>query len=245
VSKGLLPPVKPWLTRVPTATSHLQVIPSILSISSLANEMMTEPKQPSGTRFLVLWLSLAAALVVLLAGVVVWQRASNWSLFAGPLHKSSLTHSLVLQQVQDVAKLVSTEATMRDVVVYEDTWLGSTKRSLVVVTGKVLAGINLDKGADVKIDEAARKLHITLPNAGIIAVEVLEMKTYDEQRGLWNAFEAADRDRIFQQARQQIEAAGKEARLAERANQSAKQMLETMFSRDGYQAEVSFYSQMP
>jgi hypothetical protein len=109
----------------------------------------------------------------------------------------------------------------------------------------VLAGINLDKGADVKIDEAARKLHITLPNAGIIAVEVLEMKTYDEQRGLWNAFEAADRDRIFQQARQQIEAAGKEARLAERANQSAKQMLETMFSRDGYQAEVSFYSQMP
>jgi hypothetical protein len=225
--------------------SILQSILLILSISRLANEMMIEPKQSNGAHFLALWLGLAAALIVLLAGVVVWQRAGNWSLFGGSLNKTSLTHSLVLQQVKDVAKLVSSEATMRDVVVYEDTWLGSTKRSLVVVTGKVLAGINLEKGADVKIDEAAHKLNITLPNAEILAVEVTEMKTYDEQRGLWNMFAAADRDRIFQQARQQIEAAGKEARLTEQANKSAKQLLETMFSRDGYRAEVSFSGQTP
>lgn len=202
--------------------------------------MTPEPKQQNGAGLLALWLGLAAALIVLLAGIVIWQRAGNWSLAAGALNKTSLTHSLVLQQVKDVAKLVSSEATMRDVVVYEDTWLGSTKRSLVVVTGKVLAGINLEKGADVKIDEASHKLTITLPNAEILAVEITEMKTYDEQRGLWNAFEAADRDRIFQQARQQIEAAGKEARLTEQANKSAKQMLETLFSRDGYTAEIAF-----
>lgn len=211
----------------------------------VATQMMAEPKQPNGTRFMVLWLGVAAALIVLLASVVVWQRAASGSWFAGQLNKTSLTHALVVQQVKDVAKLVSSEATMRDVVVYENTWLGSTKRSLVVVTGKVLAGINLEKGTDVKIDEAAHKLNITLPNAEILAVEVTEMKTYDEQRGLWNTFEAADRDRIFQQARQQIEAAGQEARLTEQANQSAKQMLETMFSRDGYRAEVSFTNQMP
>lgn len=202
--------------------------------------MIPEPEQPTGVRLLALWLGLATTLIVLLTGIVIWQRASNWSAVTGSLNKTSLTHSLVLQQVKDVAKLVSSEATMRDVVVYENTWLGSTKRSLVVVTGKVLAGINLGKGADVKIDEAARKLIITLPNAEILAVEINEMKTYDEQRGLWNTFEAADRDRIFQQARQQIEAAGKEARLTEQANKSAKQMLETMFSRDGYAAEVTF-----
>lgn len=207
--------------------------------------MTVEPRQSNNTRFLVLWLGLAAALIVLLTSVVVWQRATNGSWFAGQLNKTSLTHALVVQQVKDVAKLVSSEATMRDVVIYENTWLGSTKRSLVVVTGKVLAGINLEKGTDVKIDEAARKLTITLPNAEILAVEVTEMKTYDEQRGLWNTFEAADRDRIFQQARQQIEAGGKEARLTEQANKSAKKLLETMFSRDGYRAEVSFTGQMP
>jgi hypothetical protein len=71
------------------------------------------------------------------------------------------------------------------------------------------------------------------------------MKTYDEQRGLWNSFQPIDRDKIFQQARQQIEEAGKQNKLLEHANQSAKQLLETMFTRDGYTAEISFYESLP
>jgi hypothetical protein len=71
------------------------------------------------------------------------------------------------------------------------------------------------------------------------------MKTYDEQRGLWNSFQPADRDKIFRQARQQIEDAGKQGQLLEHANQSAKQLLETMFTRDGYTAEVTFYATTP
>lgn len=130
---------------------------------------------------------------------------------------------------------------MRDVVVYEDTWLGSTKRSLVVVTAKVLAGINLEQGAEVKIDQPAKKIRITLPGATILATDISEMKTYDERRGLWNPFVAADRDKIFQQARAQFQEAAKQARLTEHANQSAKQLLETMFSRDGFTAEVIFH----
>ena len=160
-------------------------------------------------------------------------------------NQTNITHSLVIEKVQSVAKLVSSETTLRDVIVYENTWYGSTKRSLVVVTGKLLAGINLERGSDVKIDEAAKKIKISLPNAGMLAVDITEMKTYDEQRGLWNAFAPADRDKIFQQARQQIEESGKQGKLLEHANQSAKQLLETMFTRDGYTAEVSFYDPLP
>jgi Protein of unknown function (DUF4230) len=160
-------------------------------------------------------------------------------------NQTNITHSLVIEKVQSVAKLVSSETTLRDVVVFEDTWYGSTKRSLVVVTGKLLAGINLQRGSDVKIDEAAKKIIISLPNASIMAVDIVEMKTYDEQRGLWNSFQPADRDKIFQQARQKIEESGKQSKLLEHANESAKQLLETMFSRDGYTAEVRFYEQLP
>ena len=160
-------------------------------------------------------------------------------------NQTNITHSLVIEKVQSVAKLVSSETTLRDVIVFEDTWYGSTKRSLVVVTGKLLAGINLERGSDVKIDEAAKKIKISLPNAGILAVDITELKTYDEQRGLWNAFAPADRDKIFQQARQKIEESGKQGNLLEHANQSAKQLLETMFTRDGYTAEVSFYESQP
>ena len=160
-------------------------------------------------------------------------------------NQTNITHSLVIEKVQSVAKLVSSETTLRDVIVFEDTWYGSTKRSLVVVTGKLLAGINLERGSDVKIDEAAKKIKISLPTAGILAVDITELKTYDEQRGLWNAFAPADRDKIFQQARQKIEESGKQGNLLEHANQSAKQLLETMFTRDGYTAEVSFYESQP
>src|SRR3954464_9869108 len=50
------------------------------------------------------------------------------------------SHDLVVQKVRSVAQLLTSETTVRDVVVYENTWMNSTKRSLVVVTGRVLAG---------------------------------------------------------------------------------------------------------
>ena len=206
---------------------------------------MTEQSRQSAKQFLGLWLGLAAALVMLLSGALLWQRLGQFKVLSGRLNQTSITHSLVLEKVQSVAKLVSSESTMRDVVVYEDTWLGSTKRSLVVVTAKVLAGINLEQGTDVKIDEQAKKIRIILPGAAILAIDISEMKTYDERRGLWNPFVAADRDKIFQQARAQFQEAAKQTRLTEHANQSAKQLLETMFSRDGFSAEVTFREPSP
>lgn len=190
-----------------------------------------------------LWILIAVIVLLAVAAFFLLQQATRIPSLVN--NQTNITHSLVIEKIQSVAKLVSSETTMRDVVVFEDTWYGSTKRSLVVVTGKLLAGINLERGSDVKLDEAAKKIKISLPNASIMAVDIVEMKTYDEQRGLWNSFAPADRDRIFKQARQQIEESGKQGKLLEHANQSAKQLLETMFTRDGYTAEVSFYEQMP
>lgn len=186
---------------------------------------------------------LLSVILLLVVAVLLLQRATRISPLVN--NQTNITHSLVVEKVQNVAKLVTSETTMRDVVIFEDTWYGSTKRLLVVVTGKLLAGINLERGTDVKIDDAAKKIKISLPNASIMAVDITEMKTYDEQRGLWNAFQPADRDKIFQQARRQIEEAGKQANILDRANQSAKQLLVAMFTRDGYTAEVSFYESLP
>ncbi len=189
------------------------------------------------------WILTAVIGLLAIAAFFLLQRATRIPALVN--NQTNITHSLVIEKVQSVAKLVSSETTMRDVIVYENTWYGSTKRSLVVVTGKLLAGINLERGSDVKIDEAAKKIKISLPSAGMLAVDITEMKTYDEQRGLWNAFAPADRDKIFQQARQKIEESGRQGKLLEHANSSAKQLLETMFARDGFTTEVSFYDPQP
>jgi hypothetical protein len=183
-------------------------------------------------------LPVAASLLILLVGVR--QCSAVGAFLAGRTNSTTVTHDLVVDRVRSVAKLVSAEATVRDVLIYRNTWYGSTKQSLVVVTARLLAGMDLTSGTDVRIDEAARRIAIALPHASLLAVEVTDMRTYDEQRGLWNPFKPEDRDRIFRLARQQLTRSAEQMRLAERAETSAKEMLETMFRVDGWSAEVRF-----
>lgn len=152
---------------------------------------------------------------------------------------TSITHDVVVDQVKAVAKLVSSEATVRDVIVYENTWYGSTKRSLVVVTGRLLAGIDLRDNPDVAIDHANRKITIRIPPAKLIAVEIRDMRTYDERGGLWNPFTREDRDAIQRQARMQLLAAGSQLALIRHANESAVELLRMLLAKDGYSVDVA------
>ncbi|MFL5639586.1 MAG: DUF4230 domain-containing protein [Gemmatimonadaceae bacterium] len=156
---------------------------------------------------------------------------------------TSITHDVVVDQVKAVAKLVSSEATVRDVIVYENTWYGSTKRSLVVVTGRLLAGIDLRDNPDVAIDHANRKITIRIPPAKLIAVEIRDMRTYDERGGLWNPFTREDRDAIQRQARAQLMAAGSQLSLIKHANESAVELLRMLLAKDGYTVDVAVRGQ--
>jgi len=184
-----------------------------------------------------MWIILA---IVLVAGVSIVGFLWLTTRYSPQFSKTSVSQSVVVESVQKVAKLVSSETTLRDVVIYENTWYGSTKRSLVVVTGKVLAGINLDDGMSVQVDDKARKLNIVLPQPSILGIEITEMKTYDEQRGLWNPFNAADRDAVFQEAREQLEKTSRDLKITETARQSARELLEGMFSSSGYSVDVVY-----
>jgi hypothetical protein len=152
---------------------------------------------------------------------------------------TNITHDVVVEQVRAVAKLVSSEATVRDVIVYQNTWYGSTKRSLVVVTGRLLAGIDLRDNPDVSIDHASRTIKIRIPPAKLIAVEIRDMHTYDERGGLWNPFTREDRDAIQRQARAQLTAAGSQLELIRHANESAIELLRMLLAKNGYSVDVA------
>lgn len=154
-------------------------------------------------------------------------------------NETKVTHEVIVSQMRAVAKLVSSEATVRDVVVYENTWYGSTKRSLVVVTGKLMAGIDLGDSPQVEIDHDRKKINITIPPAKLIGVEIAEMRTYDERGGLWNPFRPEDRDAIQRQARAQLSAAGRNTDLLRHANESAAEMLRLLLAKDGYTVAVA------
>jgi hypothetical protein len=184
------------------------------------------------------------AIVAIAALVVfVWLggRATN---VAGRLlpgrGTTTLDHGVVVERTRAVARLVTSETVLRDVVVYQNRLLGSTKRSLVVVTGKVLSGFDLDRGTEVQVDHDAKVVRLILPPAAVLGVEVTDLKTYDEQRGLWNPFRPADRDTIFRLAREQLVKSAGEVELARHTEQSARRLLEALVSADGYTTEVVF-----
>jgi len=154
--------------------------------------------------------------------------------------ETAVSQAVVVEQTRAVAKLVTSETVLRDVVTYENRRLGSIKRSLVVVTGKVLTGFDLDRGTEVTVDNPSHRIRITLPPAAVQGVEITELKTYDEQRGLWNPFQPSDRDTIFALARRQLVATAGEVALARHAEESARRLLEATVRADGYTTEVTF-----
>jgi hypothetical protein len=153
---------------------------------------------------------------------------------------TTVDHGVIVERTREVARLVTSETTLRDVVVYQNRLLGSTKRSLVVVTGKVLSGFDLDRGTEVRVDHEAKVVRVVLPPAAVLAVEVTELRTYDEQRGLWNPFRPADRDTIFQLAREQLVKSAGEVELARHTEESARRLLPTLVNVEGYTTEVVF-----
>jgi hypothetical protein len=180
----------------------------------------------------------AAAGILLLA--VVWFGARAVSVGRIFSSRTTITHDVAVERMRAVARLVTSETGVRDVVTYRRTWLGSTKQALVVVSAKVVAGIDLEPGADVAIDQAARRITVTLPHARVLGVEITDLKTYDERSGLWNPFRPSDRDSIFSVARRQLVGSAQDIGVVPHAEESARRLLEGLFGSDGYTTTVVF-----
>src|SRR4051812_29169760 len=127
---------------------------------------MASPRPPRPVPAIVVSVLLFLG-ALLLIGVAA-RRLLPLARTALPEGRTTVTQGVVVEQMRAVAKLVTSETTVRDVVVYQNRLLGSTKRSLVVVTGKIMAGIDLDTGTQVDIDHGAREIHIVLPPAKVI-----------------------------------------------------------------------------
>lgn len=199
-----------------------------------------DPRPPFPTRLVVA----ALALVVVIAVAAGLTRSLTRDVLPGR-EPPRVTQDLVVEQVRTVARLVTTEVMVRDVVTYRQTSYGSTKQALVVATGKVLAGIDLGdstRAPEVRIDHEAKRIAVRLPPARVLGVEVTNMRTYDERAGLWNPFRPADRDAIYQSVRTQLTRAADEMAITEHANRGARSLLAALLARDGYTVDVTFAS---
>ena len=201
---------------------------------------MVPSSDSSAARRVLLWGLVAIVLsMTALAGLSAVRRTSGLlGRISGPPAPPRITQQLVVDRLQTVAKLVASEMTLRDVVTYQQTRFGSTKRALLVVTGRVSAGIDLAQGSDVSIDSSLRTITVTLPPAQVLGVDVLDVTTYDERAGLLNPFRPEDRDAIQRLVRAKLVTAARESGILVHADRSADRVLTELLARDGYAVKI-------
>ena len=196
--------------------------------------------ESAAARRALLWGLVALVLVLTaLGGVIALRGASSLvGRVSGPPAPPRITQQLVVDRLETVAKLVASEMTLRDVVTYQQTRFGSTKRALLVVTGRVSAGIDLTQGSDVSIDSTSHTITVTLPPAQVLGVDVLDVTTYDERAGLINPFRPEDRDAIQRLVRAKLVTAAQESGILVHADRSADRVLTELLARDGYSVKI-------
>lgn len=156
-----------------------------------------------------------------------------------------LSDQVVIERVQAVSKLVSSETFIRDIVTYQNTWMGSTKRSMVIATGTVQAGVVIDSTVRVQINEQTKTIGLEIPHARILDVVVTHLQTYDERSGLWNPFRPSDRDTIFDHVRQQLAHTADEMGVIGHADSSAVELFRALLNVPGYSVNVRFQMPVP
>lgn len=184
------------------------------------------------------WAVLVCAIILALAGAVALFLRATGGLGFGPPPPPRISQQIVVERLQEVAKLVSIEMTLRDVVAYEQTRFRSTKRLLLVVTARVAAGIDLSKDTKVEIDSVAKLITISVPPAEVMSVDVLNYETYDERAGLWNPFRPEDRDAIQRQVRSKLILSAQQSGILQHADKNASKVLTDLLSQDGYTVEI-------
>ena len=199
--------------------------------------MVPRTLTPSQHRALTWGMILIAIAVAAVLGLALARRATGAISRIGAAKPPVITQDVVAMRLREVARLVASEMTLRDVVTYRQTRLGSTKRALLVVTARVSAGIDMER-ATVRIDSVARRISVSLPRAQVFGVDVISTQTYDEQAGLLNPFRPADRDLMQRRVRAQLIVSAQRSGILEHADESAARIIRSLFSVDGYTVDV-------
>lgn len=136
-------------------------------------------------------------------------------------HHDRVSSDVLLEQIRDVAKLVTNEGDFMEIYAYEDYWgydiSSLRKKALVRAKGHALVGFDLDQiDMDVREDDHIIVLS-QLPRPEILALEVV-IDYYDLTQGTFNAFAPADLNRIESDVRMKMRQKVLESDLFRQAN---------------------------
>ena len=172
------------------------------------------------------WMVIVGLLVTFLLGVGV----AHWY-FSKTATVEKVDANVLLEQVKEVAKLVTVEGQFAEIYDYQDFYGYDLplfrKKALVRVKAKVLVGYDLEQ---VKITSHPAKKVITIsevPPAELLAIEH-DLDYYDIQEGIFNSFTTADYNKVNAAAKNFIRQKAQESELFDAARKQRDHLFEMM-----------------
>jgi hypothetical protein len=215
-----------------------------------APELRTAPesRRPGLLRGILLGGAVLAALVTLL---VIALTANVFSGFHNPFTDKTTDRSqpVLLQSMRDLSRYVAADGSFQVIVDLQENKDNVpdfllNKRTLFVGAGTVEAYVDFAQLADGAVkpnaDNTAVELTLPAPQLGQAALDMKQSYVVAEERGLLNrigdafAKDPNQQQRVYQLAQERITAAAQSSRLAERAQENTRKMLEGLLGSLGY-----------
>ena len=167
-------------------------------------------------------------LVILLAIGIAWYSGFKASFFE---KKSTLTQEVVLEQIKNVVKLGTVEGYFSEIYNYKEHYGPDmsffTKKALIRVKAKILAGFDLEK-INVKVDENTKTVKIeNLPEPQILSIEH-DLDYYDITEGMFNSFTTEDYNKMNNQAKIYIKNVALKTNLMQNAKNQLNSHLQVL-----------------
>jgi hypothetical protein len=205
--------------------------------------MPRRTRAASVTRF-VLVLTACLLALILAAGWMVRQNIERTKTAATDIAtrvmdaiqvrpKVVVNRRTVVEQQSDVLQLVTVEKTLTERQRIDESWLHSTKTLEVEADFVIRAGFDLAKPFVIEIDRSAGTLHVTLPPAEILGVELRDVRFPHDEDGIWNKLTGADREAAIRELRLRIQWNARQSDLRHEARIQAEKRLSSLLASEG------------
>lgn len=195
--------------------------------------MVSEGSDPqgatvAGTGRRVRWIVATALLVVVAA---IGGLKLGWSLRPAP--RTDIDATTIVSRIRRIARLATVETHEAQIVKVDATQpvfylFESRKDAVILVKGRVLAGVDLEKARiDLREGPTGRILRVRLPPAEILAVDP-EVEFWEERQGWWNAITPADRTAWLRHAKKELEKAAIAGGALKLADEHARALVDAI-----------------
>jgi hypothetical protein len=213
------------------------------------------PTWKVGKSFISLWKSKFILLLVLFVLLISGAGIGVYTLLSGSTFQEE--KGSFVEQIQDMSSLATAQGFVKAVIEQEDNKLfgkdinadipGTKRKILIVVPGSVLAGVDLQKVSenDIKVDEEAKEVTMTLPKAEILQDPSLDMeniKTFSVEGLFRSEVDWQEGFGLAEEAKEQIRREAVGQGILEAAEKNAEKSLKSFFEQIGYSIKVEYKS---